>query len=393
MMWQVRATLEDRPGALAGIAAQCGDRLVNILGLQVFPAVDGRVVDELVLHTPGGWSVREVEQLFRRAGVECATVVPCAPQALEDQAVRHMRAAAVVMEDPELLVDQLCRLLDACPGAGDDAVDTLVLDDGQGSPVLLSRAMPFTDTELARAAELHRLAAAVRSREEEPALVGTVARGADGGTGSAATDLVSAATRQPIIRRARVEDTAAVVAMHARCSAETVLRRYHSPVSRVSPRLARALLQPADGLSLVLQVGDDIVGLGLIASGPDGPELGIMIEDGWQKRGLGTRLLRVLVDEAAERGLATLSCLVQPDNDAVLRTIRRAELRARVSRADGLAVFRIPVRRDPAGPASRRHPAMGRITTPLVALLHDRQELREVSPAASLIDQAVRGGA
>ena len=68
MLWQVRASLEDRPGTLAALAVSCGEQLVNILGLQIFPAADGRVVDELVLHTPGGWGPREVEQLCAGAG-------------------------------------------------------------------------------------------------------------------------------------------------------------------------------------------------------------------------------------------------------------------------------------------------------------------------------------
>lgn len=37
--------------------------------------------------------------------------------------------------------------------------------------------------------------------------------------------------------------------------------------------------------------------------------------------------------------------------------------------------------------------ALGKVTTPLVSLLHQRPELREVCPAANLLDQAVRGGA
>ena len=42
-------------------------------------------------------------------------------------------------------------------------------------------------------------------------------------------------------------------------------------------------------------------------------------------------------------GLRALTCQVRPDNEAVLPTIRRAELHARVSAADGLTVYRVPV--------------------------------------------------
>ena len=51
MLWRVRATLPDRPGALAVLATECGASEVNILGFQVFPGVD-MVTDELVLDTP-----------------------------------------------------------------------------------------------------------------------------------------------------------------------------------------------------------------------------------------------------------------------------------------------------------------------------------------------------
>ena len=51
MLWRVRTTLADRPGALAELAASCGAAGVNIMGLHVHPGVD-RVTDELVLRTP-----------------------------------------------------------------------------------------------------------------------------------------------------------------------------------------------------------------------------------------------------------------------------------------------------------------------------------------------------
>ncbi|HEX6876415.1 MAG TPA: GNAT family N-acetyltransferase [Nocardioidaceae bacterium] len=389
MLWQVRASLQDRPGALAALAASCGDQLVNILGLQIFPGPDGRVVDELVLHTPGGWSRPDVEQLCVLAGVDDPVVVAGSPHALEDQPVRYMRAAQVVMERPELLTEQLCRLLDASPADGLPGLPELVLDDPFGPAVALSRMVPFTDTELARASELRRLAAVALGVTGDPAVV---RQGADG---EAATAEQPDAAGPPVLRRGTTRDVPAVVAMHERCSRETLFRRYHAPMPRVTPRLARSMLEPDQGLSMVLTVGDDVVALGVVALGPGGPEAGLLVEDRWQRKGLGSRLLRALAEEAADRRLTVLTCQVQPDNDAVLRTIRRARLRARVNRVDGLTVYRIPVARleDPDGRPRRGRPAMDELTPPLVALLHDRRELREIYPAADLIDQAVRGGA
>lgn len=404
MLWQVRTLLEDRPGALAALAACCGRDRVNILGLQIFPAADGRVLDEMVLHTPGGWSAPDVEGLCERAGVADVTVAPCTPQALEDQPVRYLRAARVVTEAPELLEDQLCRVLDAVPADGAEDQASLLLDDGAGPSVRLARGHAFTDTERARAAELRHLAAAVGAEGGRGMLVGTGASGDTTRRGSGRGRVPSAETPSvasadpapdPAVRLGSVADVEALVAMHGRCSAETVFRRYHSPMVRLSPRLARALLTPADGFSIVVGTGDDVVAAAVVGAAGSEAEAGIMVEDRWQRRGLGARLLRALAEEAAARGTDTLTCHVQPDNDAVLRTIHRAELRARVSRADGLTVYRVPVRhlRDGGGSTRRRRPAMGRTTTPLVALLNDRRELREVHPVADLIDQAVRGGA
>lgn len=369
MLWQVRALLEDRPGAMAALAVSCGKQSVNILGMQVFPAADGRVVDELVLHTPGGWAAEDVEQLCVLAGVDDPIVAVCSQRALEDQPVRYMRAAQVVMEDPALLEDQLCRLLDAFPADGLPGLESLVLDDAYGPPVRLSRPVPFTDTELARASELRRLAAAVLGTDPDPALLPRAA---------AATAPVDPGT--VTLRPGTVQDVDALVAMHARCSAATTYRRYHAPLANISPRRARALLEPPGGLSVVATVGADIVAIGMLAPDGAGAELGLMVEDGWQRKGYGAKLLRALAIEAASRGIDTLTCMVQRDNDVVLATIRSAGLRARVTFDDGATRYRLPVQ-------------SLRGTAPLVALLHERRELREVYAPADLIDQAVRGGA
>lgn len=396
MLWKVRASLDDRPGALAALAAACGEQLVNVLGLQIFPAADGRVVDELVLHTPGGWDAAAVQRLCRQAGVTETVVAACAPQTLEDPAVRHMRAAHVVLEQPGLLEEQLCRLLDAVPGDGLGA-DALVLDDADGPPVVLARGVPFSDTEIARARELRVLAAAALGHRRADG----VEAPSSAGPSSAGPGRVDTAT--VALRRGAAADARALVAMHARSSAETVYRRYHAPVQHVSVRLARALLDPVDGFSIVLMAGDDVVALGTV--GVVGPgderervaEVGLMVEDRWQRQGHGSRLLRALALEASRAGIDTLVCTVLPDSTALLSVIQRAGLRARVRHDDGVTQYRVPVgrlaRADEARPRRGNRPAMGEVTAPLVALLHDRRELREVYPPADLIDQAVRGGA
>jgi len=407
MLWQVRALLDDRPGAMAALAAGCGQQNVNILGLQIFPTADGRVVDELVLHTPGGWGADHVEQLCLQAGVDGATVAECSPHALEDQPVRYLRAAQVVADEPGRLEEQLCRLLDASPVGGDAAGASLLLDDAHGPPVRLSRPLAFTDTERARAGELRRLAAAAAGGGLPPGSSGPAGSSMAGrGTQVVAEPAVAVAPGAPphvaapldagavTLRAGTAEDAGRVVAMHARCSSRTVVQRYHTPLPRLSDRLARALLEPPGGMSLVATVGDEVVAFGVLSAASAGPEIGLLVEDRWQRQGLGTKMLRSLAVEAANRGATRLVCTVQPGSTALLATVRRAALRAHVTSADGLMQLTIPVASLVDAPHKRHNrPAMGDVTTPLVALLHDRRELREIYPPADFLDQAVRGGA
>jgi ribosomal protein S18 acetylase RimI-like enzyme len=401
MLWQVRALLEDRPGALAALASSCGARNVNVLGLEIFPGVDGRVVDQLVLHTPGGWNAGDVARLCELAGVASPAVTPCSAHALEDQPVRWVRAAGAVAERPDRLEQTLARLLDAQPLDGLSGYEELVLDDGPGPAVRLHRRTPFTDTEVARATELRRIAARAPSPVTDRAVAATRVRGPSTG-GQSLSDVWSQGSGAPpgaeqlVLRPGTGADVDAVVALHERCSAETVRRRYHAPVPSVSRRLARALLEPVEGASLVLVHGAEVVGLGVLAGGPDGPELGLMVEDRWQRQGHGSRMMRALALEAAGRGAETVTCVVEPDNDAVLHTIRRAGLRALVSYSDGRTQYKVLVARlaGKGGPRRRpNRPAMGAVTAGLVSLLHQRSDLREVYPPAAALDQAVRGGA
>lgn len=195
------------------------------------------------------------------------------------------------------------------------------------------------------------------------------------------------------MRPGSADDVAAVIAMHERCSPETVRRRYHVPVPRISPRLARALLVPAHGISVVGTAGDQIVAVGVIAADSECLELGLMVEDRWQHHGVGTRLLRCLTDRAREQGASRVVCVIQPDNTAVLTTIRRAGFRPLVTAVDGALHASIAISPDGHSRRRRGRWTMGTITAPLVTLLHQRAELREVYPAADLLDQAVRGGA
>jgi GNAT superfamily N-acetyltransferase len=119
------------------------------------------------------------------------------------------------------------------------------------------------------------------------------------------------------VRRAVADDREALNSMFKRCSAETRHRRFHGPVKAIPEQyLADALSASAFHCALVAcpdQVpdpgaeGGGIVALASCRMVDEGAaELGVLIEDAWQRRGLGTRLLRDLVTSASKDGLRVL---------------------------------------------------------------------------------------
>jgi GNAT superfamily N-acetyltransferase len=119
------------------------------------------------------------------------------------------------------------------------------------------------------------------------------------------------------VRPAAPSDRAALTRMFERCTVQTRYRRFHGPVKAIPERyLADALSGGAFHYALVACAGrvpgpaargERVVALAscrLVEEG--GAELGVLIEDAWQRRGLGTRLLRDLVTHARQAGLRVL---------------------------------------------------------------------------------------
>ena len=336
MLWQVRAVVQDRPGAVAALAASLGAAEVNILALEIFPTGGGCVVDELVLSSPDGWSAADVEALCAGAGVVCVVVRRATTRVLEDQPVRWLRAAQLLAAEPHRLGEQLCALLGATVAAP-SAEAGLELTQGRGPAVRLARDVAFTDTEVGRATELRRLAAALRPGP------GT-APGTPGGR-PADGRLPRARAAEVTVRRGTATDAEALVAMHERCSAEVLLRRYAAPLGRLTARDAVSLLEPVDGRSVVVLEGDDVVAAGLVARDGDRAMLALHVQDDRQRRGTGARLFRALAVEAAALGWAEVTCIGQAGDTAVLATVRRAGLIALVSYVDGACHHRVPLTR------------------------------------------------
>ena len=157
---------------------------------------------------------------------------------------------------------------------------------------------------------------------------------------------VATPTRHLIVRPGELHDVELVRAMHGRCSDLSMVRRFHAPLSIVSTRMARQMLTPTAGWSLVAQQDADIVAVASVAPVSESEvEVGMLVEDRRQRQGLGSRLLHAVATDAAARGYESVRCVTQPDNTAVLATVCRAGLIGRVTWHDGLLQVSVPVRR------------------------------------------------
>src|SRR5207237_9038736 len=97
----------------------------------------------------------------------------------------------------------------------------------------------------------------------------------------------------------------------------TPSRRDAAPLARGDERFARRQLASGGG-ALVATVGDEVVGLASLTRSEDGAaEVSVLVEDVWQRRGLGARLLSSAARLARGRG-ATEVVLRSPTHNPAL---------------------------------------------------------------------------
>jgi GNAT superfamily N-acetyltransferase len=128
------------------------------------------------------------------------------------------------------------------------------------------------------------------------------------------------------VRRADVSDVAAAKAMHERCSPRTLSMRYHGPVGDAD-RYLNHLLSPRFGRTLAVQTASGrVVGLGHLLWDGDETEIALLVEDDWQRRGIGAELLGRLVTMAVEAGCESVYAVTQASNTGMVAAMRGLDL-------------------------------------------------------------------
>jgi GNAT superfamily N-acetyltransferase len=118
----------------------------------------------------------------------------------------------------------------------------------------------------------------------------------------------------------------AIGAMWERCSLATRIARFHAPVRDIpASYLKTVLADPAASVMAVREAAGDAVALASLIGSPGSgtAELGVLVEDAWQGRGIGRQLTAHLITATPARGITTLTASVLAGNAQVADLLRQ----------------------------------------------------------------------
>jgi GNAT superfamily N-acetyltransferase len=117
-------------------------------------------------------------------------------------------------------------------------------------------------------------------------------------------------------------DLGALLGLLARCSPTALYRRFHGVTNGIF--YAEQVVADAEGRNSYLAwIGKECVGLGNLHVRDDTADIGVLVEDDWQRRGVGTALLLALACRVRERGSHFLRADVVEENRFVLQLLAR----------------------------------------------------------------------
>jgi GNAT superfamily N-acetyltransferase len=323
-LWRMRTTVRDRPGSLAALCTALARHRVDILTLQTHPLAEG-TVDEFLLRVPASLPAQQLTREVSAAGGTGTWIERADAHDLVDTPTRVLGLATRTALDAAELPLALRQLLGRCtihsvpaltltgrptgetpPVEGVLEETVMRLRDPNGGAITVERAyLPFTPTEFARARALVELDARLGPRIPRSEDVLTLPEG-----------------NEITVRRADQRDVEAARAMHDRCSERTLSLRYHGPVGDAD-RYLNHLLSPRFGRTLAVQTASGrLVALGHLLWDGDETEVALLIEDEWQRRGIGSELLGRLVTLAIEAGCESVYAVTQSSNTGMVATMR-----------------------------------------------------------------------
>ena len=149
------------------------------------------------------------------------------------------------------------------------------------------------------------------------------------------------------IRTATPSDAEGLRRMFSRVSTETIYLRFHIPYPHVPEQMLTYMLG-ADGRykqSFVAVAEGEIVGHTMYARLGDGAEaeMAILVEDGWQSKGVGKLLLSNLAEDARRRGVEAFVGTTLLENRRMLGLVGAVFAGSKHEIAGGALRFRAPL--------------------------------------------------
>ncbi len=124
------------------------------------------------------------------------------------------------------------------------------------------------------------------------------------------------------VTRLDIDDLPAITAMLGRCSRATLYKRFHG-FTGGRAHAASTVSDPSEDTYGAWRAGG-CVGMATLAVNEEGyGEIGVLVEDAWQRRGAGAALVTALVGRAHELGLPGLVADVLADNYFILPLLAR----------------------------------------------------------------------
>lgn len=127
------------------------------------------------------------------------------------------------------------------------------------------------------------------------------------------------------VRQARYRDSASVGAFLGGLSVRSRQRRFFNSLPNVSPAFLRRMVTITRSQLVLLALDHDtVVGHAMaVCAGERGVDVGIVVTDDYQRRGIGSTLLDHVTATVTEFGIAELRCDVLGENYLALDWLRR----------------------------------------------------------------------
>lgn len=164
---------------------------------------------------------------------------------------------------------------------------------------------------------------------------------------------VDAGGSRILLRPAGPGDTEAARALHGRCSPRTLSQRYQGPAEEADRYLPH-LLSPRHGYSVAAGCpAGTLVALGHLLRDGDETEVALLVEDTWQRRGIGAALLRTLIGLAEQTRCETVYAVTRASNTGMIATMRGTGMPLEHDVQEGMLVLTARLTPRPAATALR----------------------------------------